>query len=129
MRTLPGARVLTWKEQSRKLKRDGRAPVARAGVRDAVLAYATKMPHGSARPLAEVQQKIGASAHGTWYRALRDPDLRELLSDLGAVVTPASGRRPGMLVRLAVDGTYSYRSGSREYTLTEAGWSEPVRRA
>jgi hypothetical protein len=101
-RTLPGAQVVPWERASKRLKRDGRAPRARKEAGASLLAYASRMESGTWEWVRDVRRRIGAAAHGTWYRAQADPAVVDGLAELGARIEPAIGRRGARLARLGV---------------------------
>ncbi len=118
-RTLPGARVEPWAAQTRKLPREGKAPVIKAGVRATLLAYAAGMEPGAAT-VDEVREAIGAKATMTWHRAKSDPALPAALAALGVTLVPARGRRGGALVKGDVASglaALAERLGKSEWTL------------
>jgi len=98
-RALSGVNVLPWSDASTKLVRTDRPSVAVEGVGAALLAYVRQMQPGTTEKLIDIRQRIGAKAHGTWFRVQSNPTVLSALSELGARFTPRSGRRGPQLVK------------------------------
>jgi hypothetical protein len=95
--TLPRVTRAPWAGASKPLKRDGRAPVARKGVEQALVEYVNRMAPDTWEDVNDVRTKIGATGHGTWFRV--QASMADTLTALGARIVPSVGRRPAGLVK------------------------------
>lgn len=98
-RALAGIKVIPWSDASTKLVRANRPSVAVDGVGAQLLAYVGQMEPGTAAPVSEVRERIGAMVHMTWQRVQKSPAVLAGLAELGARIEPAVGRRPAHLAK------------------------------
>ena len=98
-RALTGVTVRPWDDASTKLVRTNRPAVAVDGVGAAFLAYVKRMQPGAAELVTDVRPRIGAKAHGTWFRVQSNGAVLAALSTMGARIESRVGRRAARIVR------------------------------
>jgi hypothetical protein len=95
---LTGIQVLEWAALSTKLIRP-RPSAAVDGTCAALLDYVQQIQPGTAVPVSEIRRRIGATAHGTWFRVQKSPAVTAGLRELRARLEPRAGRRPAQIVK------------------------------